>query len=86
MQIDGAKIREQGVTFGIIVVKPSVISNTTQSSEMQAFGRKLFGTIPIILAAQDSSGRFTYYGRTDIVKFLSNVSPSRIPWQTYTIS
>lgn len=86
MQIDGAKIREQGITFGIVVVKPAVIDNVAQSSEMQAFGRRLFGVVPIILAAQDNAGRFTYYGRTDIVKFLANVSPSRIPWKTYTIT
>ena len=88
MQIDGAIITEQGLTFVIVVVKPHVIQ--TQSSADNA--RQSLATIadfsglPIILAAQDSRGVFTYQGRSDIAKFLADIDASRIPWRHYTIS
>ena len=87
MRIDGAIIKEQGVTFGIIIVKKHVLS--TDSSARQArsnFQSSLseFSGIPLILAAQDSRGVFEYWGRPDIVDFLAAIHASRIPWNTYT--
>lgn len=88
MQIDGSIVTEQGLTFAIVVVKSQVIQ--TQSSADDA--RRGFSTIvdfaglPIILAAQDARGVFTYQGRPDIVKFLANIDASRIPWKHYTVS
>ena len=87
MQIDGATVTEQGVTFAIVIVKPRVIQ--TQSSINDA--RRSFAIIadfaglPIILAAQDGRGVFTYQGRPDIVNFLARIDASRIPWKRYTI-
>ncbi|NMM52128.1 hypothetical protein [Paenibacillus aquistagni] len=86
MQFEGAVIKEQGVTFAIIVVKYQVLNTPSRRSEIQAFGVRTFGQMPIVLMAQDSSGIPKYYGRPDIVRFLANVHPSRIPWHTYTIS
>jgi hypothetical protein len=87
MQIDGAIIREQGVTFGIIVVKKHVLSSDSSArAARDNFQSSLaeFSDIPLILAVQDSRGRFEYWGRPDIVDFLSSISASRIPWKTYT--
>ncbi len=89
MTIDGAIVREQGITFGIIVVKQSAISTNTEATETRrAFQTKIrdFQGMPLILAAQDSRGVFTYQGRRDIVDFLASIDASRIPWKTYTIS
>jgi hypothetical protein len=44
-----------------------------------------FSDIPLVLASQDASGRFEYHGRDDIVRFLANLDPARIPWREYTI-
>jgi hypothetical protein len=86
MQFDGAVIREQGVKFAIVVVKPHVLDNSSSSqSAIFSFGR-FFPGIPIILMAQNSNGIPTYQGRPDIVRFLANVHPSRIPWKTYTVN
>lgn len=85
MKIDGAIIKEQGVTFAIAVVKPYVL-NASNREEIRNSFRSIFGNVPIILAAQDSRGIFTYQGRRDIVNFLANVHPSRIPWKTYSFS
>jgi len=43
-----------------------------------------FGNIPIILMAQNQKGIPTYESRKDIVHFLANIHPSKIPWKHYT--
>jgi hypothetical protein len=86
MQFEGAKITEQGVTFGIIIVKPYVLQNTAEQDSLRQFAARAFGSIPIVLMAQDSRGVPTYNGRPDIVRFLSKLDPSRIPWRKYTLT
>jgi hypothetical protein len=38
MQFEGAKITEQGVTFGIVIVKPHVLNNSQEQSGARALG------------------------------------------------
>ena len=85
-QFEGAKITEQGVTFGIVIVQPHVLHSSQEQIGARALGTQAFGSIPIILMAQDSRGVPTYQGRPDIVRFLSNVFVEQIPWQRYTLS
>lgn len=82
MVFDGAKIKEQGVTFAIVVVKPSVLTSPTKEEIRRSF-IPYFGNIPIILMAQNVRGIPTYDGRRDIVRFLANINPARIPWKRY---
>jgi len=85
MQFEGAVIKEQGITFAIIVVKPYVLqSNFEADKARDEFGR-IFPGMPIILMAQDSRGVPTYQGRSDIVDFLANVHISQIPWREYNL-
>jgi len=89
MTVDGAIVREQGQVFGIIIVKPSAISDSHSAAKTRAaFQKSLadFQGLPLILASQDSHGAFSYQGRPDIVKFLASIDASRIPWQRYTYS
>ena len=82
MKIDGAIIKEQGIVFGIIIVKPSAMVNSNTADETrEAFQLRFleFSEIPLILASQDSRGRFRYQGRTDIVGFLANIDATLIP-------
>ncbi len=81
MKFQGALITEQRVTFAIVIVKSHVLNNSTERDQMIGFGHTAFPGVPIIL--YDNS---KYYGRKDIVGFLANISPSRIPWKEYTIS
>ena len=85
-QIEGAVIKEQGVTFAIVVVKQHVLQNSTDRENAQRSFSTVFPGMPIILMSQDSSGTPKYYGRKDIVGFLANTDPSRIPWKRYTAS
>jgi len=86
MNFEGAVVKEQGVTFGIVVCKRSVLNSTSDRNNMVAFGQQAFGPVPIVLMAQDSKGVPTYWGRDDIVKFLANVHPARIPWKRYSLA
>lgn len=83
MGFDGAIIKEQGVTFAIAVVKPYVL-NSPSREDIRASFVPIFGNIPIILMAQNSHGTPTYNGRRDIVQFLANINPARIPWKHFT--
>ena len=85
MKLDGAVIKEQGQTFAVVVVKSHVL-NFSEKDEAREVYSNYFPGMPIILMAQNSWGIPTYYGRQDIVRFLSNVHISQIPWKRYTFS
>lgn len=85
-KIQGAVIKEQGVTFAITVVKNHILNSQTQCQQATQSFRPLFPGMPIVLMGQDSRGTPTYWGRKDIVNFLSNIRPAQIPWKEYTFS
>lgn len=85
MQFDGALIKEQGVSFAIVVVKPHVLNSSDREKTRSGFSQ-FFPSVPIILMSQNSRGIPTYHGRPDIVQFLSRINPSRIPFRTYTVN
>ncbi len=85
MRVQGAVIREQGQTFAVVVVKSHVVQNRAEADGAIAGLAPVFG-VPVVLMAQDSRGRPTYYGRSDIARFMSNVPVSAIPWREYTIN
>lgn len=82
---DGAVVKEQGITFGIAVVRRSVLDNPTAREQAIREFSEVFGGIPTVLMAQDGRGIPTYFGRQDIVDFLASVSMEAIPWQRYTL-
>lgn len=89
MTIDGAIIKEQGVTFAIVVVKQSAMATSQEAAKTRAMFQSQiadFSGIPLILACQDSRGVFSYQGRHDIVDFLAEIDPRCIPWMEYNYS
>jgi hypothetical protein len=86
MQFEGALIKEQSVTFAIVVVKPHVLDNSTQIHEARTAFQPYFPGVPIILVAQNLRGIPTYQGRLDIVRFLSRVHLSQIPFKKYAVN
>jgi len=83
---EGALIQEQGVTFGIVAVQAHVMSNRSQAqATIEMAERSIFPGRPVVLAST-LGGRMNYFGRPDIVRFLSNVNPARIPWSRYQIN
>lgn len=80
-----ALVKEQGVTFAVVVVRSEVLDSTTVSQNTQRAFQRYFPNTPIILMRQDFRGVPTYYGRRDIVAFLSKIHFSQLPWREYTI-
>lgn len=83
MNFEGAVIREQGVTFGIMVVKHRILSDPSARDDVVRQASQVFGGIPAVLMGQDARGRAKYYGRRDIVRFMANVPLSAVPWKRY---
>ncbi|RNB59392.1 hypothetical protein EDM57_04415 [Brevibacillus gelatini] len=86
MKIEAAVIKEQGVTFAVVVVKKSVVDNQFESERVIRALMPHFGNIPVVLMGQDYRGRAYYRGRRDIVNFLSRLHISQIPWREYYVS
>ena len=86
MKFQGALIREQGVNFAIVIVKKYVLDNPAQARDTVSSFQPAFPNIPVILMAQDSRGVPTYYGRRDIVRFLTKVPLVAIPWKEFTLN
>lgn len=86
MKFQGALIKEQGVTFAIVIVKKHVLDNLNAAQRTIQTFAPVFSGFPVVLMAQDLQGRPSYYGRRDIAKFMANVPLSAIPWREYTLN
>jgi len=60
MQIDGAVIKEKGVTFAVVVVKPHVIRNQSTADEARAGFQRLFPGMPIVANGTRLPGPFLH--------------------------
>jgi hypothetical protein len=85
MTFQGAVIREQGITFAVVIVKKHVIDSSIEAGRAIAAFQPVFPGLPVLLMAQDYQGTPTYYGRQDIARFLANVPLEAIPWKEYTV-
>jgi hypothetical protein len=86
MKIQGAVVREQGVTFAVVVVKRYVVDNRAEADQaIQSFSL-LFPGLPVVLMAQDARGVPTYYGRDDIARFMSNVPLHAVRWKEFSFN
>jgi hypothetical protein len=77
-----AVVKEQGVSFAVVLVNSNAASLSNRDATQRG-AAPLFPGLPIVLCSQDSRGVPSYYGRTDIVKFLANISLDRLPWKQY---
>ena len=85
VQISGAILEEQGVTFGVFMVQPHVLHYTVTAVQARRQISYFLPNIPIILMSIDDKGAVRYAGRKDIVDFLKSVRPEQIPWKRYRI-
>lgn len=85
MRFEGAVIREQGVTFAVVVVKEHVVNNSFEADRAIGAFRSAFPGLPIVLMAQDYRGVPTYYGRRDLSQFMAGVPMECVPWAEFTI-
>jgi len=76
-----ALVREQGVNFGVVVVKDHVLDNKTESDELCHSWAHRLGCPIALMGAH----RHRTYGRQDIVRWLSSIHPARLPWREVTV-
>lgn len=88
MEIDGAIVTEQGLTFAVVIVKQDVIDSPSRAAEVRTALATIrdFNGLPLVLAAQRADGGFRYLGRDDIGRFLESIDPRRIPWKRFSVS
>jgi hypothetical protein len=86
MTFEGAVVKEQNVTFAVVVVKQHVVDNSAEASRTIVSFRPVFPGLPVVLMGQDSFGRPKFYGRRDIVNFLSHVPLQAILWRKYELN
>ena len=85
MRFQGAVIREQGITFAIVIVKAHVLDDRAAVERTIAQFAPRFPGMPVVLMAQDSRGTPSYFSRPDIVRFMSRVPLAAVPWKEYTV-
>jgi hypothetical protein len=86
VNLEGVVLKEQGVTFAVVIVKKHIVDDPGQASEAIRNFSTFFPRLPIVLMGQDSRGVATYYGRKDIAKFLAGTPLRAIPWKKYTFT
>lgn len=86
MRFQGAVIKEQGVTFALVIVKKRVLDSYAERDRITLAFQPAFPGVPVVLMAQDSRGVPTYYGRRDIARFMANVPIDAVPWRWYTVN
>jgi hypothetical protein len=85
MQVEAALTKEQGVTFVVMGVKTTVFRSSTQRAEaLEGLAAAFPGAEPILM--HTNTRNVEYFGRQDIVRFLKNVDPVRLPWKKWIIS
>lgn len=84
MSFDAALVREQGVTFAVVAVKSHAMDTDDDRCETAAAFQVHFPGVPVVLMKQDGRGRPTFWGRRDIVRFLSRVPVTALPWRRFT--
>lgn len=73
-----SKIRHQGVTFAIVVVKDHIIGCRSDADEAVAYWSRYFGCPTVLFGTR----QHRVYGRTDLVRFVANLHYNQIPWKT----
>ena len=87
MQLEAALVKEQGQTFAVVVVRTSVKAGGDQALRGAALSfQPAFPGVPIVLMWQDARGVPTYWGRPDIVQFLSKLHFSQLPWRRWSVA
>ena len=90
MNVQAAVVREQAIVFAVVVVKPQRSRRMLKLQRVRAACiRCFFPGMPIVLMAQDASGRPTLLGTSRhlvVIRFLANVYMEALPWKDFTFA
>lgn len=80
-RLTAALIREQGVTFVVALMKNHVLDNPSLADDQIRALALHFGC-PLVVLMGESNHRLRG-NRQDVVDFVANLHPSRIPWKQF---
>jgi hypothetical protein len=80
-----ALVREGGLRFAVVVVRPSVMSGVKRERDeaVRALSEEL--GVPAVLMIRSSRGTPTFHGRDDLVRILAGVCVEQLPWRELTL-
>lgn len=85
MEINAAVVRQDELTFVVIIIKREVLENSFLKKQARDIFRRYFPLYPIVLMAQDERYNAVFDGPAEIVDYLSEIDVQMLPWSTYTI-
>jgi hypothetical protein len=77
-----AFVREQSVDFAVAAVSDSVLMSKS-AREKTARELTVLLNVPVVLLGEQ---KHRLFGRPDLVRFLKNVHPARLPWRRVTLA
>ena len=86
MQVEAALVKEQGLTFAVVVVKRHVTGSPLTARDAIAGYASYWPGVPVVLMSQGGDGTPTFYGRPDIVRFLKDVPVEALPWGQWQLN
>jgi hypothetical protein len=82
-----ALVQEQGVSFAVVLVKRQILDRgEAEKSQIAGDFSRRFGSVPVVLMVQDHKGTPIYWGRKDLVRWLSDVPFELLPWAKYSLN
>lgn len=83
VRIRAAVIEEQGIAFAVVYVSGPVLEDAAAAVRAQARYARFF-LLPVVLMTDDAKGP-RWFGREDIVRFLSAYAFEDIPWEVHEL-
>lgn len=80
-KMTAALVKEQGVTFGVVLVKDHVVTSQHQSNQMIQAASHALGCGLIVLMGETNNR--LRGNRQDVVNFVANLHPSQLPWREW---
>lgn len=84
MKMQAAVVKEQGVTFAVVMVRQEVTMYSVRAIKARNELSRVF-KVPVILLSFDNNNQPHYYGRKDIVEFLKSIRVEQIPFRQYDL-
>jgi hypothetical protein len=82
LKFRGAFIDHANARFGIVSVGPLVFSDKSKADGLIVFLETRVFACPVVLLSKDKNRNPKYYGRTDLVRILTNMPHGSIHWDS----
>ncbi len=86
LKFSAAVIKDDGHEFAVVLVKIGIVRNLAQARLVSAGCSTVLIGMPIVLAAQDAFGTFSFHGRKELIDVLRKYEPEHLPWKRYSMT